>query len=119
MSKKARNDDVFQKKNGEKEEKKSAPSGSIFKCPEGSSRVLMSCNPPLLLSCPGRAPPQHAFNIFFLYMYVCFVVVAMMAFCGSGKRKESHQERRRRKLKKSNAKFFFILAADLLISLLI
>ena len=79
MSKKARNDDVFQKKNGEKEEKKSAPSGSIFKCPEGSSRVFMSCNPPLLLSCPGRAPPQHAFNIIF-FIYVCVFCV----FCSSG-----------------------------------
>ena len=85
----------------------------------------MSCNPPLLLSsCPGRAPPQHAFNIIFLYVYVCFVcfvVVAMMAFCGSPptrERKESHQEKKREKMKKVTPNFFF-LAADLLISLLI
>jgi len=71
---------MFQKKCNTEEEK-SAPSGSIFKCPEGSSRVFMSCKPPF--SCPGRAPPQHAFNIL-LYVCVCkCVCVVMTMVCGS------------------------------------
>jgi hypothetical protein len=88
-----------------KKKKKSAPSGSIFKCPEGSSRVFMSCNPPLLLSCPGRAPPQHAFNILFICMCVFCV------FCSSGDDdgflRLSPKGKKRVSEEKSNAKFFF------------